>query len=110
MREAVERNPHEWRKIRGDARIGEFVSKTGIYCIYGGGRVHRRQVNIDVGALGEAEVMILELGYDGSDQRLFNRCGTTLKISEALGDFFLKCDVPTSRTEGIPNDHPITPS
>lgn len=37
MREAVERNPHEWGKIHSDARIGEFVSKTVAYIAFRAG-------------------------------------------------------------------------
>ena len=61
-------------------------------------------------ALGETEAVILELGYDGSEQHLFNGYRITLEIVEALGDFFLKCDILTGCTEDIPNGYPITPS
>ena len=61
-------------------------------------------------ALGETEAVILELGFDGSEKYLFSGYRTTLKIVEALGDFFLECDILTGRTEDIPNGYPITPS
>ena len=63
-----------------------------------------------MGALGEAEAAILELSHDRSEQRLFNEDRTTLKIAETPGNFFLKCDVLTSRTEDAPIGYPITPS
>ena len=51
--------------------------------------------------------MILELGYDGSDQRLLYGFRTTLKTAEALSNFFLERDVLTSRAEDVPNGYPM---
>ena len=61
-------------------------------------------------ALGETETVILELGYDRSEQHLFDGYRTTLEIVEALGDFFFECYILTGSTEDIPNRYPITPS
>ena len=59
-----------------------------------------------MGVLGETEAVILELGYDRSDQSLLNRCRTTLKIAEPLGDLCLECDPNQSHrscSQRLPN-------
>ena len=61
-----------------------------------------------MGALGEAKAVILELSHYRSEQHLFNKYRTTLKIAETPGNFFLKCDVLTSHTEDAPIGYPIT--
>ena len=63
-----------------------------------------------MGALGETEAVILELGNDGSDQRLAAGFRTTLEIAEPLADFFLERDALNVRAEDIPNGCPIAPS
>ena len=103
IHKTVKLDPHGRRKIHSDAHLHRraCTKEHDMYYIWGENKSVEDK-NIDVCALGGAEAAILELGNDGSDQRLANGFRTTLEIAGLLGDFFLERDVLNVRTEDVP--------
>ena len=111
VRKTIELDPRGRRKIYSDAYLHRraCTKERDMYYIWGENKPVVDK-NIDVGALGETEAVILELGNDGSDQRIAAGFRTTLEIAEPLANFFLERGVLNVRAEDVPNGCPIAPS